>query len=250
MAGRGFAPVAGDFAARLALQGERYEGDEPKAAFWEELVDRLEGVSGVEKAAVTTKLPLEGGRNGQILVGNEAYDSEAHRPQVEISYVSRGYFEAMGLPLLAGRVFRAGEGTEEARAVLVNQAFVERYYPGGSPIGEVFRENRAAPRWTATIVGVVADVPQWGPIHPALPEWYAPFRWGPRTDSHLVVRSRPASTSLVPGLQATHMRVPLSGPGSPGLRSVQVRPFPLSRRPRRSRAPGRSVTVGGSGAGT
>jgi hypothetical protein len=170
----------------------------------------------VEKAAVTTKLPLEGGRNGQILVGDEVYDSEAHRPQVEVSHVSRRYFEAMGIPLLAGRVFRAGEGTEEARAVLVNQAFVERYYPGASPIGEVFRENRAAPRWTATIVGVVADVPQWGPTHPALPEWYAPFRLDPRTDSHLVVRSRPGSTSLVPSLQAEVLAMdgglPLSRP--------------------------------------
>lgn len=202
--------------ARIALQGERYDSDESKAAFWEGLIDRLEGVSGVERAAVTTKLPLEGGRNGQILVGDETYDTEAQRPQVEISYVSRGYFEAMGIPLLAGRVFRAGEGSEEARAVLVNRTFVERYYPGGNSLGEVFRENRADPRWTATIVGVVADVPQWGPIHPALPEWYAPFRLGPGTDSHLVVRSRPGLASLVPSLQAEVLEMdgglPLSRP--------------------------------------
>jgi predicted permease len=213
-------PLAFDAAdvatARIALQGERYDGDESKAAFWGRLIDRLEGVPGVEKAAVTTKLPLEGGRNGQILVGDETYDPETQRPQVENSYVSSGYFEAMGIPLLAGRAFRAGEGGEEARAVVINRAFVEQYYPDRSPIGEVFRENRAEPRWTATIVGIVADVPQWGPIHPALPEWYAPFSLGPRTDSHLVVRSRQAPASLMPSIQAEVLEMdralPLSRP--------------------------------------
>ncbi len=208
--------------ARIALQGERYDDDESKAAFWEGLIGRLEGVPDVEKAAVTTKLPLEGGRNGQILAGDEVYDSDTQRPQVEISYVSRGYFEAMGIPVLAGRIFRAGEGSEESRAVLVNRAFVERYYPDRSPVGEVFRENRADPRWTATIVGVVADVPQWGPIHPALPEWYAPFRLGPRTDSHLVVRSRPGLTSLVPSLQAQVLEMDRSLPLSRARTMEQV----------------------------
>lgn len=202
--------------ARIALQGERYDDDQSKAAFWEGLLDRLDGVPGVEGAAVTTKLPLEGGRNGQILVGDETYDPEAQRPQVETSYVSPSYFETMGIPVFAGRIFRAGEGREEARVVVVNRAFVERYCPDRNPIGETFRENRVEPRWTATIVGVVASVPQWGPIHPALPEWYAPFPLGPRTDSHLVVRSSLASASLMPSLRAEVLEMdqglPLSRP--------------------------------------
>jgi predicted permease len=188
--------------ARIALRGERYDDDGSKAFFWERLIDRLDGMPAVRGAGVTTKLPLEGGRNTQILVGGETYDSEARRPQVELSYVSPGYFEAMGISVLAGRVFEAGEGRDEARAVLVNQAFVERYLPETNPIGEVFRENRAEPRWAATIVGVVASVRQWGPSQPALPEFYAPFRLGPRTDSHLVVRSLEAPASLLPAIRA------------------------------------------------
>jgi putative ABC transport system permease protein len=188
--------------ARIALPGERYEAAEPKAAFWARLTERLDGRPGVERSAATTKLPLEGGNNSSILVRGEAYDPEAFRPLVERSYVSPGYFEAMGIPVVAGRVFGEHEGTDTARVVVVNQALVDRYYPGTNPIGEVLREDNAEPEWTATIIGVVASVPQWGPTHVALPEWYAPFRLGPHADSHLVLRSRVAPASLVPMIRA------------------------------------------------
>jgi putative ABC transport system permease protein len=202
--------------ARIALQAERYDDDDRKTLFWTRLIDRLERLPGAERAAVTTKLPLEGGNNSQILVRDETYDPQGLRPQVERSFVSPGYFEAMGIPVLRGRIFREGEGSETARMVVVNQALVDRYYPDTDPIGEVFRPNSAEPDWTATIVGVVASVPQWGPTHPALPEWYAPFPLNPGTDSHLVVRSREAPTDLLPGIRTELMEVdkglPLSQP--------------------------------------
>jgi len=202
--------------ARIALPGERYEDDEKKTLFWEQLVERVETLPGVERAAVTTKLPLEGGNNAPILMEGEAFDPEVRRRLIERSFVSPGYFEAMGIPLLAGSIFEAGDGTDERRMLLVNQALVDHYFSDTNPIGRVIQQNGPEPAWTATIVGVVASVQQWGPTYPALGELYAPYRLNPHGDSHLVVRSALAPEALIPAIQQEVLKIdkdlPLSAP--------------------------------------
>jgi predicted permease len=207
-------------AARIATSGERYDNDEKKTLFWEQVIERVEVLPGVERAAVTTKLPLEGGNNSSILVAGETYDPQVRRPLVERSYVSPGYFEAMGIPLLAGSVFEAEDGTAERRVIVVNQELADRYFPDADAVGQVIRQNEAEPEWTATIVGVVANVRQWGPLYGALPEWYTPYRLNPYGDSHLVVRSAKAPSSLLPGIQKEVLQIdkdlPLSQPRTMG----------------------------------
>jgi predicted permease len=202
--------------AKVGLPGERYDDDEKKTLFWEQLLERVETLPGVERAAVTTKLPLEGGNNGTILVEGEAFDPEVRRRLVERSYVSPGYFEAMGIPLLSGGIFEAADGTDERRLIVANQALVDRYYSDRDAIGQVIRPNSAQPPWSATIVGVVASAQQWGPTDPPLPEWYAPYRLNPFGDSHLIVRSATAPEALIPAIQQEVVKIdkdlPLSTP--------------------------------------
>ena len=71
--------------ARILLAGERYDDHEKKTLFWGRLTEQLERLVGVERAAVTTKLPLEGGNNSTILVEGESYDPEIGRRLVESS---------------------------------------------------------------------------------------------------------------------------------------------------------------------
>jgi hypothetical protein len=58
---------------------------------------------------VTTKIPLESGHNYSVLVEGETYDPEAERPLVELSHVTPGYLEAMGIDLQRGRRPQAGD---------------------------------------------------------------------------------------------------------------------------------------------
>jgi predicted permease len=207
-------------AARIALPEERYDSDEKRAVFWDQLIERLEGLPGVAHAAVTTKLPLEGGNNSSILIEGDTHDPQVRRRLVERSWVSPGYFDSMGITVLSGRVFEEGEGTSEERMIVVNQALVDRYFPDTNPIGQVIRQNKAEPDWSATVVGVAASVPQWGPTYPALPEWYALFRFGAFADAHLIVRSSQAPAALIPIIQKELMQldhnVPLSQPRTMG----------------------------------
>ena len=94
--------------ADVFLWGSRYEKPEQKTRFWRQLLERAEALPGVDAAAVTTKLPLEGGRNGEVLVAGEFFDLQSKRPLTEMSWVSPRYFHAMGIPLLAGRTMKPG----------------------------------------------------------------------------------------------------------------------------------------------
>ncbi len=75
-----------------------------------------------------------------------------------LNYISSGYFETMGIPLLAGRNFRADEPEAKPLAVIVNRAFVRRFFPGGDPIGRKFGigTGKIVPG-DYQIVGVVGD---------------------------------------------------------------------------------------------
>jgi predicted permease len=187
--------------ARILLPKDRYEDHESRVVFWERLLERLQGMPGIERAAMTTKLPMKGGNNSSILTEDQSWDPQVRRRLVERSWISPDYFEAMGIPLLAGRVFETGEGDKEQRTIVVNKALADYYFPDTDPIGQVIRHNLPEPDWTATIVGVVANVPQWGPIYRALPEWYASNRITLFDDSFLVVRSTRSPDTLMPAIQ-------------------------------------------------
>jgi predicted permease len=205
---------------RIALQGERYEGDEKKLLLWEQLLERVKALPGVEQAAVSSKLPLEGGNNQSMLVEGQSYDPQTSRRLVERSWITPDYFDAMGIPLLAGRIFEADEGTKEERIVVINQAFVDRYYADKEPLGQVIRPNSAEPEWTATVVGVVASVPQWGPINRALPEVYGPQRLNIHSDPFLVIRTKRSPASVIPAVREAIREIdadlPMSEPRTMG----------------------------------
>jgi putative ABC transport system permease protein len=134
----------------------------------------------------------------------------------------------MGIALLSGRVlderdkvtrdvvqqgFSAGV-TREA-TIVVNQAFVDRYWPEGSALGRRIRENADSSSWSATIVGVVENVPQWGVEYRALPEIYFHHSSQVWTFTRLVVRAAGDPLALTPALRQVlggmDSQVPLAG---------------------------------------
>lgn len=93
----------------LETTGPGYEEAQGRVTFWDRLLTRVGSAPGVLAAGATTKLPTSGGTNGSVLVEGETHDLEAQRPLVELSYVTPGYFEAMGIDILKGRTFESGE---------------------------------------------------------------------------------------------------------------------------------------------
>lgn len=188
--------------ARVALNGDRYKEDADRVRFWYALVEKVRALPGVTHAAITSKLPLEGGSNTSALVNDETYDPTARRMSVERSSVTEDYFTTMGLRLLKGRTLQTEDRTGEIRGVVVNQACVDKAWPNKDPIGEIMRANQPEKPWyVVRVVGVVENVKQWGATAEVQPEMYtAPEgHWGRYVN--LVLRSPLPVEQLAPLLR-------------------------------------------------
>ena len=175
--------------AGLDLRGGRYGDKDQRARFCEQLAERAAALPGVNAAGTTTKLPLEGGSNTNILVNDQVFDPTADRTLAEVSSITPGYFAAVGIGLLRGRTLEPGDAKGDSIGVVVNQALADTCWPGKDPLGIIIRGNNPKPWFTARVVGVVENVRQWGPEMPPRPEiyWTPDRAWG--EGAFLVVRS-------------------------------------------------------------
>ncbi len=188
--------------AQVTLNGERYEKDDARVRFWYDIVGRVQALPSVTHAAITSKLPLEGGSNTNALVNDETYDPTQRRMSVERSSITEDYFASMGLRLLKGRGLKTEDRQGDIRGVVVNQACVDKAWPKKDPIGELLRGNTPGKPWyTARVVGVVENVKQWGADAEVQPEMYtAPEgHWGRRI--FLVMRTPLPAAQLAPLLR-------------------------------------------------
>ena len=147
--------------------GEGYGNRGARTGFYEEVLEGLEGVPGVEAAAVVDGLPLTGGV-GWVKVVPEGREFEgravtyAGAPTSLMRHVSHRYFEAMGIPLVAGRLFDERDREDAPRVVVVDERLASRLWPGEDPIGkrlfEVYGERCAQGCTRGEVVGVVGPV--------------------------------------------------------------------------------------------
>jgi len=160
----------------IGLPATRYQSAASQAAFWDRFVTELAGVPAVQAAGLSSRLPLNGGSNGTIVLGGEPDVEPTAETLVEIRSVSPGYFPAIGVHLLSGRMLTAAD-RDAGGGVLVNEAFVRRRLGVRDPLRE-----RLRPTWLEQeypIVGVVSDAREFGPTEEARPTAY----WMLGTDS-------------------------------------------------------------------
>jgi len=177
--------------------GNRYD------SFFQQLQDRLQTLAGVESASFTSKLPLQGGSNGTIIVeGQAAPKNMWSSPLVEWSTVMPGYFHTARIPLLSGRDFTAHDNQAAPKVAIINRAMAQRFWPNQDPIGKRFSGDKDHPKWI-TVVGVVGDVLQYGldQTTPA-PEAYMPEYQSQYSSMMAVVRTGANPLGQLPALAA------------------------------------------------
>jgi predicted permease len=170
----GFNPE-GLLTARLGLPPARYPTGASREAFYRALLERLTQLPGVQAASVTNVLPFVPGETGIFFTvdGRPAPDPW-EVPTVNTRFVSPGYFQTIGIPVIGGRSFR--EGDARPLKVIVSEAMAREHWPGEDAVGKRLRLNRpenASP--PLEIVGVVGDVRQSGPADPVRPVLYLPL---------------------------------------------------------------------------
>ncbi len=143
--------------SQISLIMPKYENVKRRAAFFDQLKDRLGAVPGVEAVGFVSELPL----SGQL--DDTPFTIKEHPPanpndleDADIRFIAGDYFHAMRIPLMSGRVFNAQDTADSTRVVLVNEPFVKRYFPNENPIGKHLAMFEGKPDFvTREIVGVV-----------------------------------------------------------------------------------------------
>ncbi len=204
----GFVPQ-NTLATPMILPAARFDG--PHAvSFQQDLMERVRSMPGVVDVTMGTDLPL------YDVVKEIPFDredtaprSQAERPGVNYVAASPSYFHTLQIAKRAGREFSETDQESAPAVVLVNQAFVERYFPGQNPLGKRLILNRPvlgrksfAADVRAEIVGVVNNV-RLGPLTPeAQPTMYGPLaqnEWSERL--WLTVRHAGNAGLVVPELR-------------------------------------------------
>jgi putative ABC transport system permease protein len=127
-------------------------------AFYRELLGRLEGLSSVKAAGAVYLRPLALGPIGQemgvVLEGQpETGEAAARNPLVNYESVTPGYFHAMRIPLLRGRLFDGRDDARAPKVAIVGESTARRLWPGQDPIGRRLATHQV---WH-TVIGVVKD---------------------------------------------------------------------------------------------
>lgn len=124
----------------------------------ESILDRVETLPGVNAVGTIQFLPLAGHtNNGPFHFVGRPQGADSMTTESDVSTVSRGYFAAMGIPVLRGRPFGRQDRLDGPRVALVNESFVKKYSADEDPIGRVILGDWANPKPTE-IIGVVGDI--------------------------------------------------------------------------------------------
>jgi putative ABC transport system permease protein len=157
--------------------------------FFEDAVDRLGRVPGVDAVGGINKLPLGGlGVDNTFEVEGRPVPPGEQRPDEQIRLVLPGYFETMRMTLIRGRTIDRRDRDDATPVIVVSQAFARKYWPGGDPLGKRIRIEWRDPRWW-TVVGVVGDVREQGLDADILPIVYVPLAQNTWPSMTFVVRT-------------------------------------------------------------
>jgi len=188
--------------ASLSLPNTRY-ADAPKVvAFQQQLLERITALPGVQSAGFTSDLPWTGYDEnagftieGKTFPPNDGAGGRYH-------YVSPDYFRTIGVPLIAGRFTTNADGQDAPRAILINQAMAELYWPGESAVGKriTFTNQPKSDKDWFNVAGVVGDVKDFPHSAAAVPAFYWAMAQQSTQQMILAVRSNNDPLSLVESL--------------------------------------------------
>ena len=158
-------------AERLLTLNTVAERPQPQA-YWDQLVEHLRTMPGVETAALASHPLLSGWSS------NDAVAIDGGAPSEDMAYflsVSPGFIDAMKIPFADGRDFHAGD--TYPGVAIVSEAFARRFFKGENPVGRWFeRATDEGPRLRMQVVGLVRDARYLELREKLLPVAYIPFR--------------------------------------------------------------------------
>jgi putative ABC transport system permease protein len=174
---------------QMSLRGQRYEKPETVRELNSRVVEQTRTLPGVRAAALTNSLPPnETEFSSDFTIEGKTPVKDV--PQIAyFNLVSTEYFQALGIPLRAGRTFTSSDSSDSPRVILINETLRRRFFPGEDPVGKRLNlSNAGKPDWTQ-IVGVVGDVKYNGMADDVQPAIYQPIEQQPAWGFSLILKT-------------------------------------------------------------
>ena len=186
---------------RLQLPRKKYSEPHQIVDFFRQAQERVASIPGVQAVGAISYLPLTGGlaSRDSFKIPGQPPPAVGQEPGVEVRVVTPTYFQAMGIPLLKGRLLNERD-VKETRVLLINETMAKRYFPNTDPVGkqlEVMWDGSGPDQ----IVGVVGDIHEGSLNKEPEPAIYWSHAREPYSGMALVVRANGDASRLATAVQ-------------------------------------------------
>jgi predicted permease len=231
---------------RVDTEGAQLD-DERKMRFFEDGMDRLRAIPGVRYATVSNPPLMTGGQWGTAMYvqgrvypkGKDSY--VASRDDISRVIVAPNYFEAMGIPLVAGRGFTVRDNEKAPDVAIINQAAARKFFPNENPIGRKFGTSIDDTPDTE-IVGILRDVRYNDLREQPPPTMYLPYLQSNPEDLVFSIRTAGDPTAV---MNAARAAVSAADPNVPVVR-VETQMTTLEQRFAQEKVLAQAYTLFGS----
>ncbi len=186
--------------ASVSLPPGRYDEETAMVTFQERALEGVRSIAGVETAGATSVIPFGGSYNDSVIMA-EGYQMAPGESLISPARteVTPGYFEAMGIPILRGRLFEESDDQSAANVILVDERLAEKFWPGADPLGKRMYEADTAEDFVSPganvtwhrVIGVVGSIRQRGLVESddRIGAYYFPYRQSPWRYLTFVIKS-------------------------------------------------------------
>jgi putative ABC transport system permease protein len=171
--------------SEVVVPKTKYPDDARQTAFFQQLLERIKSLPGVESVGGTSNLPMSG-TNMVFLATVEGRPNSSF--PASFRAVSQDYFRTMHIPLRKGRWLEDRDTASSPLVVVINETMARQNWPGEEPLGKRIRHGFK--EQVAEVVGVIGDVKYAGLDQQTKPEMYAPFAQRPWPFMRIVVRTK------------------------------------------------------------
>jgi putative ABC transport system permease protein len=191
--------------AKITMPAPRYPDGAARIRTADAVLAAVTQLTGVEAAGMIDAVPLADNRQGTSFERLDGPPADPSAPNtVNVAWITEGYFDAMGIPLLAGRPLTARDNAQSQPVVVINRRLARQVFGDQDPIGRRVRVGNAT-QLTFEVIAVMGDERHSGIDTDATPSFFVPLRQVPNIrDVALIVRS---ASDAIPALREIVRRI-------------------------------------------
>jgi putative ABC transport system permease protein len=182
---------------QVSLPAFKYQSAAETTIVWEDVLDHLRRAPAFQMVGAVDRPPISSrGPTNSVWAAQRPPVSAADKETASRRVITGDFFEAMGIPVVAGRTFSRQDENAGEPVTVVNQTLARHFFPGEDPLGQTLVLDWD-PGINLTVVGVVGDVREAGLEAPAYSTFYLPTWWLPRAEMNVVARLHGGATGMV-----------------------------------------------------